>query len=145
MTQTNGHKLMGVINNVGEIDLGADKFQPISKWEWIIDANVIGTVRVIKASLPEIRNNKGRVIILGSASGVVSGMQRYGAYQTSKHAVEAVSDSLRSELLEHDVNVSLIPPGCIRSDMTVQQTQSSLRDVPVDERKTYTWSYSDSL
>lgn len=137
-----GHKLLAVVNNAGVINVGTVEFTPIQVWEYILDVNVIGTVRVIQAALPTLRRHSGRVVIIGSTAGTVAGIPRYGTYQSSKYALEAVSDSLRKECLEHNVSVSLIQPGSIETDMTDRQIQTPEKDVSLEEREAYPWLYS---
>ena len=82
----NHHRLVAVINNAGVLDVGTVEFTPLETWQTILDVNVIGTVRMIQSSLPTIRRNNGRIIIVGSTAGLIAGIPRYGAYQSSKYA-----------------------------------------------------------
>ena len=137
----NQHRLVAVINNAGIIDVGTVEFTPIKTWKAIMDVNVLGTVRMIQSSLPTIRQNNGRIIIVGSTAGLIAGIPRYGAYQSSKYALEAVADSLRKECLEHNVSVSLIEPGVVETDMTKVQIQTP-QDISTQERHAYPILYN---
>jgi len=134
--QNQRRRLVAVINNAGIIDVGTVEFTPLETWKTIIDVNVIGTVRMIQSSLPTIRQSHGRIIIVGSTAGLIAGIPRYGAYQSSKYALEPIADSLRKECLEHNVSVSLIEPGVVETDMTKVQIQTP-QDLSTEERHAY--------
>jgi len=78
------------------------------------ETNVFGLVQATKAALPSLRKREGRVINVSSVAGKVTG-QFWGPYAASKHAVEAVSDALRMELLDDPVDVVIIEPGAVRT------------------------------
>jgi NAD(P)-dependent dehydrogenase (short-subunit alcohol dehydrogenase family) len=111
-----GRGLHGLVNNAGvavvgpliELDEDEMKFQ--------FDVNVYGPYRMTKAFSKLLIASKGRVTTIGSISGILSG-PLLGAYSMSKHAVEAFTDALASELARVDVKVSVIEPGDYASDM----------------------------
>lgn len=111
-----GKGLHGLINNAGIfvggplIEIGMDDFH------WLMDVNVYGVVRVTKAFAPMIIESKGRISTVGSISGILSG-QFSGPYSMSKHAMEAFTDSLATEMAKFDVHVSVIEPGNYDSDI----------------------------
>lgn len=138
-----GLKLIGLVNNAGVIDLGTIEFQPLEQLQWIMDVNVFGTVRVTQAALPQIRQHHGRIVTVGSCTGAIPAVARYSAYAASKHALEAFSDSLRHEMAEHRVSVSLIQPGLTPSEMIDKQIKASDQVSP-EEREAYPWLYTES-
>ena len=83
------------------------------------EVNFFGLIEVTKCFLDLLINNndykmKNKIINIGS----ISGKRSYpfvGPYTSSKHALEGFTDSLRRELLIHDVDVVLIEPGPIRT------------------------------
>jgi NAD(P)-dependent dehydrogenase (short-subunit alcohol dehydrogenase family) len=77
-----------------------------------MEINLIGQVAVTQAFLPMIRAARGRVILMSSIGGksAIPFLVPYGA---SKHALEAVGDSLRGEMRAFGVEVSIIEPGSI--------------------------------
>ncbi len=82
-----------------------------------LETNFFGLVAVTKAVIPGMRERgRGRIIMLSSIAGKV-GNPGFGAYAASKFAVEGLSESLRLELLRHEVYVSLIEPGTFRTDI----------------------------
>ncbi|MBJ7289362.1 SDR family NAD(P)-dependent oxidoreductase [Williamsia sp.] len=83
----------------------------------LIDVNLLGTYRVVKAAFPLIQRRRGRVITISSETGWQKALMLNGPYAITKHAVEAYSDALRRELMFLDIPVSTIRPGPFRTDM----------------------------
>jgi NAD(P)-dependent dehydrogenase (short-subunit alcohol dehydrogenase family) len=111
-----GKGLYGLVNNAGVAVLGPLVEIPESDVEFVFDVNVYGPYRVTKAFAPLIIESKGRITTTGSISGILS-RQFYGPYSMSKHAMEAFTDSLASEMERFDVEVSVIEPGNYQSDI----------------------------
>ena len=105
-----GRGLYGLINNAGVYIGGALVDVPVDELRWLMDVNVHGVVRVTQAFAPMIIESRGRVSTIGSISGILSG-RFSGHYSMSKHAVEAFTDSLASEMEPLGVQVSIIEPG----------------------------------
>src|SRR4029077_16252544 len=75
------------------------------------DTNVFGTVRVIQAVLPRMRERQaGTIVNLSSIAGIVS-RPFGGFYAASKHAVEAITEALHYEVSPFGIRVLLIEPG----------------------------------
>ncbi len=88
------------------------------------ETNFFGVVRVTQAVLPGMRQRKsGRILMMSSVAGIVS-PPTYGAYSSSKHALEGLSNALRLELYPFGVEVILIEPGYIVTSF--QQTAKDL-------------------
>jgi short-subunit dehydrogenase len=81
----------------------------------VMDVNYLGTVYLIKACLPYLKKSGGNILITGSASGF-RGIPGAGVYTASKMALTAVADSLRIELFNTGVNVSLAYVGFTEND-----------------------------
>lgn len=106
-----------LVNNAG-IAIGAAMEEiSIDDLLKVYDTNVFGLLRVTKRVLPEMRRRRrGRIINMSSIAGKVSS-PILGPYSSSKHAVEAISDSLRHELYPFGIFVALIEPGYIETSM----------------------------
>ena len=76
--------------------------------------NVVGQVAVLQAFLPLLRRSQGRVVLVGSVGGR-SALPFLGPYAASKHALEAIADSLRVELAPWGIGVSIVEPGSIKT------------------------------
>jgi NADP-dependent 3-hydroxy acid dehydrogenase YdfG len=84
----------------------------------MIDTNVKGLVYVTQNILPVMKaNNRGHIINVGS----IAGLQAYpngSIYCASKHAVDAISNSLRMELVASPIRVSAINPGLVDTEFS---------------------------
>jgi NAD(P)-dependent dehydrogenase (short-subunit alcohol dehydrogenase family) len=77
-----------------------------------LEVNVVAQLAVTQALLPALRRAGGRIVFLSSIGGRVP-MAFTGPYAASKHAIEAIADSLRVELHSSNVQVALIEPGSV--------------------------------
>jgi NAD(P)-dependent dehydrogenase (short-subunit alcohol dehydrogenase family) len=107
-----GGALHGVVNNAGIAVAGPLEYLPPAELRHQLDVNVVGQVAVTQALLPMLRRTRGRIVFVGSISGR-SSLPFTGAYAASKHALEAIADAWRVELLPFGVRVVLIEPGVI--------------------------------
>ena len=104
-----------VANAGGAFDLAAVADADLESWQRTYDVNVLGTVRTVQALLPALARARGHVVLTGSTAGrwVYEGGASYVA---AKHAVAALRDTLRLELVESGVRVSEIAPGMVRTE-----------------------------
>jgi len=94
------------------------------------ETNIFGVLRVTQAVLPHMRERRqGRIVMLSSVAGIMT-PPLYGAYSSSKHALEALSNALRLELYPFQLDVILIEPGYIMTSF--QQTARELAQPYVD-------------
>ncbi|MBX3020989.1 MAG: SDR family oxidoreductase [Bdellovibrionales bacterium] len=104
--------LHGLVNNAGIAVGGPIEGVTLDDWRRQFETNVIGLVSLTQAALPLLRESKGRIINMSSISGRFAA-PFMGPYSASKHAVEAISDSLRREMVPFGVHVAIIEPGAI--------------------------------
>jgi NAD(P)-dependent dehydrogenase (short-subunit alcohol dehydrogenase family) len=104
--------LAGLVNNAGIAICGPLEVLPLEQLRRQLEVNVIGQIAVIQAVLPLLRIARGRIVQVGSLNGTVSPAY-LGPYAASKYAMEALSDSLRMELRQWGIRVSIIEPGPI--------------------------------
>jgi NAD(P)-dependent dehydrogenase (short-subunit alcohol dehydrogenase family) len=107
-----GGRLAGLVNNAGIAVAGGVEVVPIDDLRRQLEVNVIGQVVVTQAFLPMIRSARGRVVLMSSIGGRMS-IPYLSPYGASKHAVEAIGDSLRGEMRQFGVEVSIVEPGSI--------------------------------
>ena len=108
-----------LINNAG-LALGRDYFDEASleDWETMIDTNVKGLLYVSRALLPLMIPVSGAHIInLGSVAGKEV-YEKGNAYCGSKFAVDAISRSMRIDLLRHGIKVTAIHPGAAETEFS---------------------------
>ncbi|MFY0689492.1 MAG: SDR family NAD(P)-dependent oxidoreductase [Cyclobacteriaceae bacterium] len=123
----NGKPLAGLINNAGIAIAGPLLHVPIEQFKHQMDVNVIGLVKVTQAFAPLLGANvdylhpPGRIIQIGSVSGKIA-MPFVGPYAASKYALEAISTSLRRELIGYGIDVILIGSGAIKTPIWNKST-----------------------
>jgi len=83
----------------------------------VLDVNVLGTYRCVRRLFPLLHQAGGRIVLLSSETGWQPAMPFNGPYAMSKHAVEALGDSLRRELALVGVSVVKLQPGAFRTGM----------------------------
>jgi NADP-dependent 3-hydroxy acid dehydrogenase YdfG len=89
------------------------------RWRTMYESNVLGVVRVTKALLPALeRSDAGHVVVLGSVAGVEVYPGGAG-YTAAKHAVHAVVQTLRLELLDKEIRVTEIAPGLVETEFSL--------------------------
>jgi NAD(P)-dependent dehydrogenase (short-subunit alcohol dehydrogenase family) len=107
-------KLDALVNNAGIAISMPLEFIPLDELRRQLEVNVVGQVAVTQAFLPHLRRSRGRIVFIGSIAGR-SALPFLGAYAASKHALEAVADTLRLELAGFGIHVSIVGPGTIRT------------------------------
>lgn len=104
--------LQGVVNNAGVSVNGPLEYLTSDDLRKQFEVNVIGQIAVTQSFLELIRNGHGSIVFIGSIAGKMA-TPFLGPYCASKHAMEALSDSLRQELRPWGISVSLVEPGSI--------------------------------
>jgi NAD(P)-dependent dehydrogenase (short-subunit alcohol dehydrogenase family) len=83
----------------------------------VVDVNLLGTIRVVRACFDRLVDSGGRVVVISSETGWQTAAPFNGAYALSKHAVEAYADALRREAALVGVSVVKVQPGPFRTEM----------------------------
>lgn len=109
-----------LVNNAG-LALGRDNFEnaSLTDWETMLDTNVKGMMYTTRAVLPYlIEKRSGHIINIGSIAG--KEVYQYGnGYCSSKFAVDALSKSMRIDLLHHKIKVTAIHPGAVETEFSL--------------------------
>ena len=112
--------LWGLVNNAGIGGLGPLMHVPESEIRAMFETNVFGLLGVTREFLPllggrfDAPHPPGRIVNISSTSGRIA-FPMMGPYSASKYAVEALSDSLRRELMLYGIDVIVVEPGAIRT------------------------------
>lgn len=109
-----------LINNAG-LALGRDFFEDadMDDWETMIDTNLKGVIYMTRAVLPHmISNKKGHIINMGSIAGKEI-YEKGNVYCASKHALDALSRSMRVDLLRNGIKVTAIHPGAAETEFSI--------------------------
>ena len=113
-------KIDVLINNAGLASgLGPIQEGDIEDWEKMIDTNIKGLLFVTRQIAPMmIKNGKGHIINVAS----LAGKQAYpkgNVYCATKFAVDALSQSMRIDMLEHGIRVTNIAPGLVETEFSL--------------------------
>jgi NAD(P)-dependent dehydrogenase (short-subunit alcohol dehydrogenase family) len=100
-----GYGVAGAIEEVSEAELGP-----------MYDTNVFGLLRVTRAFLPQMRKQRsGHILNLSSIGGLTAG-PGWGLYQSTKFAVEGLSEALAQEVAPLGIKLTIVEPGPFRTD-----------------------------
>jgi NAD(P)-dependent dehydrogenase (short-subunit alcohol dehydrogenase family) len=104
-----------VINNAGFAGIGVTEAFTAEQFQQMFDVNVFGVVRVNRAVLPTMRQQRSGVLIhVSSGAGRVT-VPAMVAYCASKYALEALADGYRFELLPFGIDSVLVEPGIYKT------------------------------
>jgi len=132
-------QLRGLVNNAGIAIAAPLEFLPLAELRKQFEVNVIGQVAMTQALLPLLRLARGRIVNIGSISGR-SALPLTGAYAASKHALEAITDSMRVELMPAGVDVVIVEPGVIATpiwETSMAAADRMLANVPKETFEYY--------
>lgn len=125
-----------MVGSCGGIDVcipnaGLGIFSPLAEaqfedWKTMIDVNVTGVLATLHAALPSLISNKGHIIQIGSIA-ARNVFPNSGVYCATKHAILALSESLRMEFRE-DLAVTTINPGAVNTAFIDQTNNAELRE-----------------
>jgi NAD(P)-dependent dehydrogenase (short-subunit alcohol dehydrogenase family) len=98
--------------NVSVVQLKSLDDTSLDEWRWILDVNVLGTIATVNAFLPLMRRSAGgeRHVILTSSVAALRRTSHQGAYSASKAALTSYGETLRNELRDEGIGVSVLFP-----------------------------------
>ncbi|XP_071991048.1 short-chain dehydrogenase/reductase family 9C member 7-like [Engystomops pustulosus] len=138
--------LWGLVNNAGCIvAFTPNEWQKKEDFVKVINVNLIGMIDVTLHLLPLVRKAQGRIVNVSSAVGRLAIVG--GAYCMSKYGVEAFSDTLRRELRDFGVKVSIIEPGAFQTtvilsvDFYANQIKQLWENLPTEVKESYGQQY----
>ncbi len=110
-----------LVNNAGIALYGPMEHFPVADLRKQFEVNVFATVALTQRFLPllgarDAKSSRGKIIVISSAAGVMT-RPFLGPYSASKHAVEAIFDAYRRELKLYGIDVVIIQPGPIRTEI----------------------------
>jgi NADP-dependent 3-hydroxy acid dehydrogenase YdfG len=117
-------RLDTLVNNAGVMLLGPIENAPLEEWDTMLSVNVEGLIYTAHAALPHLlraAQDGGRgvadMINISSVAGRVARLGS-GVYNLTKHAIGAFSESLRQEVAQRHVRVSLVEPGAVSTELS---------------------------
>jgi NAD(P)-dependent dehydrogenase (short-subunit alcohol dehydrogenase family) len=137
-----GERLAGIVNNAGVVVASPLEFVPLDRLREQLEVNAVGPVAVSQAFLPMLRSSQGRIVHIGSNSGLVS-TPFLGPYCGSKFALEALASAMRMELARWGIEVSIVDPGTIDTpawERSERGTDALLATLPREASELYGWA-----
>jgi NAD(P)-dependent dehydrogenase (short-subunit alcohol dehydrogenase family) len=120
-----------LVNNAGRGLLGAVEEASDAEARAVFDVNVFGLLAVTRAVLPHLRRQRaGRILNISSVGGFTAG-SGWGVYNSTKFAIEGLSEALRADLAPLGIHVTIIEPGVFRTDFL--DDSSLRRTTPIDD------------
>ncbi|AWP18740.1 putative dehydrogenase/reductase SDR family member 7B [Scophthalmus maximus] len=108
-----------LINNAGISYRGNILETHLSVQRDVMDTNYFGPIALTQALLPSmVRQRSGHIVVISSVQGKIAIPHR-SAYAASKHATQAYFDCLRAEIERYGIPVSVISPGYIRTNLSL--------------------------
>ena len=106
-----------LINNAGTMPISPIISGRVDEWEQMIDTNIKGVLYAINAVYPGMAERKdGHIVNISSVAARLT-YQSAGVYSGTKHAVRAISDTLRKEAIRYGVRVTDIQPGSVDTEL----------------------------
>jgi len=131
-----------LVNNAGHGLLGAVEEASIPEVKNVFETNVFGLLRVTHAVLPHFRERRSGHIVNISSIGGLMASPGWGIYNSTKFAVEGLSESLAQELKPLGIRVTIVEPGPFRTDFlggALHVTERRLPDYDETVGKTRVW------
>lgn len=128
-----------LVNNAGYGVTGAVEEASEREIASVYDTNVFGLLRVTRAVLPHMRKQRSGHIVNLSSIGGLTGMPGWGIYNSTKFAVEGLSEALAAELAPLGIGVTIVEPGPFRTDFlggSLVKTANTLPDYESTAGKT---------
>ncbi len=108
-----------LINNAGVSSRGSVNNTLLSSYQNVFNINFFGALMLTKAVLPYMLKEKaGHIVFVSSVMGYIGTMNR-SAYSASKHALNALAESLRNEIWRDNIRVCLISPGYMKTNISL--------------------------
>ncbi len=106
-----------VVNNAGYGQFGAVEEVSNAEARANFDVNVFGVLNVLRATLPQLRQQRsGHIFNIASIAGLTGAFPGFGVYSATKFAVAGLSEGLQADLTGLGVNVTCVYPGYFRTD-----------------------------
>jgi short-subunit dehydrogenase len=117
-------KIDVLINNAGIGMVGSGEDSTPIEMKVQFETNFYGTVRLMQAVLPSMRNRKEGLIINISSLAGLFGLPYRGVYSAAKFAINGLSESMRMELISYGVHLSVICPGDFKTPIKTSRIRA---------------------
>ena len=111
-----------LVNNAGGArGMEAVADADIENWQWMWEANVLGTLRVTRALLPKLIESGNGLIVTVTSIAAVEIYDNGGGYTSAKHAQGVLHRTLRGELLGKPVRLTEVAPGMVKTEFSLNR------------------------
>ena len=118
-----------LVNNAGVMLLSTVGKGLSDEWRRMFDVNVLGLLYATDAAVEVMKQQGGgHLVNISSVAGRKVTRDASGVYAGSKHAVGAISEGLRQELLEDNIRVTIVEPGAVATELTDHITDEDARE-----------------
>ena len=121
-------RLDALVNNAGVMLLGPIVDAPLDEWRAMIDVNVYGVLYCTHAALPiMLEQGGGDIVNVSSVAGRIA-RAGSGVYNLTKWGIGAFSESLRQEVTERNIRITLVEPGAVDTELR-EHNRPEIREV----------------
>ena len=118
-----------LVNNAGVMLLSTVGKGLSEEWRRMFDVNVLGLLYATDAAIETMkRQGGGHLVNVSSVAGRKVSRESSGVYAGTKHAVGAISEGLRQELLEDNIRVTIVEPGAVATELADHITDEDARE-----------------
>jgi NADP-dependent 3-hydroxy acid dehydrogenase YdfG len=118
-----------LVNNAGVMLLSAVGKGLSDQWRQMFDVNVMGLLYATDAAIETMkRQGSGHLVNISSVAGRKVTRDSSGVYAGTKHAVGAISEGLRQELLANNIRVTIVEPGAVATELPDHITDEDARE-----------------
>jgi len=122
-----------LVNNAGVATAGSIESESFEQWQWVLDINVLGHVRMTKAMLPLLRQSNAQqknIINIASQAGITPA-PAMGSYSLSKAAMVSFSETSYLEFVHDNIMVSVVCPSFFDTNLnkSLRSNDSGMQNV----------------
>jgi NADP-dependent 3-hydroxy acid dehydrogenase YdfG len=118
-----------LVNNAGVMLLSTVGKGLSDQWRQMFEVNVMGLLYATDAAIGHMKEQgSGHLVNISSVAGRKVTRDSSGVYAGTKHAVNAISEGLRQELLENNVRVTIVGPGAVDTELPDHITDEDARE-----------------
>jgi NADP-dependent 3-hydroxy acid dehydrogenase YdfG len=118
-----------LVNNAGVMLLSTVGKSLSDQWRTMFEVNVMGLLYATDAAIGYMKEQgSGHLVNISSVAGRKVTRDSSGVYAGTKHAVNAISEGLRQELLGDNIRVSIVGPGAVETELPDHITDEEARE-----------------